>query len=176
MDRTNATPMFNCSLESRQLADFLIKFAAKRDFAAVVSWEELTKAAGVNVKEKGHVLQTAKRIALREARADFGTVRGVGIKLLDSRGVISEAGENLTGRVRRLTTRGLQRMANVEYDTLEDTDKIRHNTYASFLGVCRMMTNKTSRKRLEGAVSQAQARLPVKETFRLFGAAPNGDE
>lgn len=174
MTNVNQTPMFNCSLESRQLADYLIKFAAQRDYTTTLTYEELSRAAGVNVREKASVLQTAKRIALREAKADFGPVRGIGIQLLDSRGLIA-VGESILSRVRRATTRGLYRVANVEYETLDDSEKIRHNTNASFLGVVRMMTNKSSRKRLEGAVSQAQAKLPVKETFRLFGVAPNGD-
>lgn len=169
------TPVFSCSLESRQLADFLIKRAASKNYTTIITWSELSRAAGVDVKEKGHVLQTARNIALRESQADYGTVRGQGIVLLDSKGLIG-VGESLLGRVRRATTRTLRRLANVQYDTLDDTDKVRHNANASFIGVMRMMTNTQSRKRLEGAVSQAAAKLPVKETFKLFGAAPSSDE
>lgn len=169
------TPVFSCSIEARQLADFLITRAAAKDYSTVITWDELSRYAGVDVKKKGHVLQTARNIALREAQADYGTVRGQGIVLLDSKGLIG-VGESLLCRVRRASTRTLRRLANVQYDTLDDTDKVRHNANASFIGVMRMMTNTQSRKRLEGAVAQAAAKLPVKETFRLFGAAPNSDE
>jgi hypothetical protein len=55
-------------------------------------------------------------------------------------------------------------------------DQLAGRNAVLFIGVMRMMTGRSSRKRIEGAVAQANAKLPVKETFRLFGAAPNGDE
>jgi hypothetical protein len=170
----NKTPSFSCSMESRQLADWLIKQAEAGDHERIIPWEELSKAAGVDVKVKTHVLQTARNRAIKEAGVDYGTVRGQGVQLLDSRGLIG-VGESNLASTRRRTRKALTRMAHVKFNELTESDKIRHNAVASFNGVMLMMTGKASRKRLEGAVANAQAKLPVKETFLLFGAAPNGD-
>jgi hypothetical protein len=168
-------PNFLCSMESRQLADWLIERGSKKDHKEIVTYEELEKAAGVDVRQKRHILQTARAIAIREAGVDYATVNKQGIMLLDSTGVVG-VGESVIGRVRRCTTKVLKRLAWVEFDTLSESDKIRHNANASFIGVMRILTGKSSRKRIEGAVAATQSKLPVKETFKLFSAAPNSDE
>jgi hypothetical protein len=167
------TPSFAISIEARQLADWLIKQAATADYERVISYEELSKAAGCNVLAKRNVLMTARNRAQLEAAAVFGTIIGVGVKLLTSSETISIGDHHLT-HVRKASTKTLRKLATVKYDELSETDKVRHNTNASFIGAMRLMTNASSRKRLEGAVANAQAKLPVKETLRLFGAAPNG--
>jgi len=171
---TTQTPSFACSIEARQLADWLMKQATAADYDRIITYQELSKAAGCDVVAKRNVLQTARNIAQREGSVLYGTVNGLGVKLLDSTGIVGIGDHTLT-HIRKTSTKTLRKLSLVKYEDLTDGDKIRHNCNASFIGAMRLMTNTSSRKRLEGAVATAQAKLPVKETLRLFGAAPNGD-
>ena len=172
---TSHTPSFACSIEARQLADWLMKQAAAADCDRIITYDELSKAAGCDVVSKRNILQTARNIAQREAGVVYGTINRLGVKLLDSTGIVGIGDHPLT-HIRKTSTKTLRKLSLVKYEELTDVDKVRHNCNASFIGAMRLMTGASSRKRLEGAVAQAQAKLPVQETLRLFGAAPNGKE
>jgi hypothetical protein len=170
------TASFACSIEARQLADWLIKQSATADYERIITYDELGTAAGCDVVAKRNILQTARNIAQREGGAVYGTVNGIGIKLLNNSEIVG-IGDHTLAHIRKTSTKTLRKLSIVRYDELTEVDKVRHNCNASFIGAMRLMTNTSSRKRLEGAVATAQAKLPVQETLRLFGAAPpNGNE
>lgn len=172
----DSPPIFQCSVETRELADFLIATAPKVDCETVISYEQLSKVAGCDVQKKNSILQSARNIALREGRVWYGTVRGEGIRKLDNHELSAEGEDGRQG-ILRLASRKLRRMAVTEFEKLTDEQKIKHNASASLLGAFHLMGRKTSMKRLEKAVVNASARIPMRGVMRLFGgAASNGEK
>jgi hypothetical protein len=167
-------PSFVCGIEPRSLADWLIKQAAAKDYDRVITYSEMSDVAGVDVQEKRGVLTTARNVVHREAGLVFGTVIGQGVKLCTSAEIVG-IGDHALRHVRKTTGKAIRKMASVKFEELSSVDQVRHNTTVSFLGAMRLMTNASSRKRLEGAVAAKQARLEVRDTLNLFGGAPNGE-
>jgi hypothetical protein len=154
-------------MEARQLADFLIAHAAKQNFDTVLSYEQLSKVAGCDLRVKRGIVQTARNICLREANAWFATVWREGIKLATPHEASAE-GESGRLSIVRTATRSLRKMAVVKYEALDESQKVTHNLNASILGAVRLMNNRSSRKKIEGAVAQASEKIPTKSLFRLF--------
>lgn len=166
---------FTCSLETKQLADHLTKLAKTGDTTTVYSYESLSKAAGANVRVKRHILRSAIHIVARDTGAQFGTVKGEGIKLLTA-SEIEAYGPQSIQHVRKHTTRTLERLSRVQYDELTAAEQIAHNTNASIIGAMRLMTHRQNIKKVEGAVTHEQAKIDEQSIMRLFGPPTKKDD
>ena len=156
------------SIETRQLADFLSEESEKKDCNTVIPYDTLSEKAGVDVRDKPNVLQSARRIVLREKNVWYGTVRGEGIKLCTSR---EASGEGESGRrsIVRTANRSLRKMGTANYNELTQEEKTYHNVNASLLGAVGLMNTRSSRKRLEGAVKVSEAKISMGDMIKLFG-------
>jgi len=158
---------FNASVESQQLGKFLIEHAAKADYDTVLSYAALSKAAGCDVKDKFHVLQTARKIAQRECGGLYGTVRGEGIKLLTPTEEVGIGHAAIT-HIRRKSTKTLRQLVHVKYDQLDDSGKVAHNVNASVLGAMRVLGTAKARDRIQGAATEATDKIQMDGIARLF--------
>jgi hypothetical protein len=168
----NQTPRFQCSLHTRALADFLIKHAATNDTETVLSYAQLSKVSMVDVLAKRHVLQSARRICLRECNAWFVTINQMGVKLATPLEASAE-GEHGRQSIVRNAQASLRRMAAAKYEHLTEQGKISHNVNASVLGAVCLVNQAKNRKRIEGAVINSNSKIDTQSLLRLF--QQNGD-
>lgn len=134
----------------------------------VVTYSELSGLIKRDVQqEAASVLASARRVTQREHRAVFGAVIKVGLKRLDSAGIVGfgEAGIAKMHRVSRRTSRAL---ACAEYETLTNADKVRFNTSASLLGAMELATKPSRIRALSDAVARASDKLPTAQVLQLF--------
>lgn len=162
----NPRPRFKSSIETRELYDRLSKLAV----GEMVTYEELSKLLGVKSvrASAAAALNYARHMAQRDHRIVTDAVWGVGIKRLsDSEAVAASSGT--FSRIRRTAKRGIDRTTAVEFDTLSNEDKIRHNAAVSGLGVLRYLSKPKEIKKLEAAVNASQTgQLPIGRTLELF--------
>jgi hypothetical protein len=98
-------------------------------------------------------------------------VSNEGVKCLTDTEIVAEAHGDIT-TVHRRSVRGLRKIAAVrEFDKLSDSDRIKHNAFASVLGVLGHVTRTKQVALIEAAVSGSQQQLAVNRTLRaLLGA------
>ena len=152
--------------ETQLLADRLLKTQP----GELVSYEELSKIAGMDVRPGGPGygrLGSARNIALCEGRILLEPVAGEGIKRIvpeEQAGL----GPKYVSTLKRASRRRLRKLAAVEYDKLNDQQRTQHNVAASVLGCVEVFTRPKSLEKLTGAVQQATAKLPIGDTLKLF--------
>jgi hypothetical protein len=162
-----AVMRFEMTYEAQQLSAHLVEHAKAKDYETVLTYEALSRVAGCNVQERRHILDTARRVAQREAGALFGVVAGTGIKLLEPTEQVA-AGVDDVARIRRHAGRALNKARCVEYDKLSNTERVQHNMTASMLGAFRLISSKQASDKLEGAIKQTADKLPPKDMLKLF--------
>ncbi|TAL03529.1 MAG: hypothetical protein EPO08_03925 [Rhodospirillaceae bacterium] len=148
---------------------FLYERLKQAAIGDLVKYEELSAIISRDVQNDGrHYLVTARRMALRRDRIVFGVVTNVGFKRLNDIEIVS-TGENVTGRIRRLSRRGLHTITAVgDFAAMPNEVRIRHNAYASVFGAIAFATKEASVKRVKEAVGSSQARLPIAGTLEAF--------
>lgn len=152
------------SIDAQTLFDRLIECQV----GATLSYADMNRLIGRDVQHDGHgVLQTARRKALRERRYVFGTISKVGIKRMNDIEIV-DGGQYDLDHIRRQSKRAARKLASVDFNTLPNDKKIRHNAFMSVLGVLTQMTGASSVKQIEQKVGSAQLRLSVDETLAAF--------
>lgn len=128
----------------------------------IVSYEELSKAIGRDVQNGArHILHSARRRLLAQDRIVFGVVTDVGLKRLDDHGIVGTAGQRLR-HIRRTATMGAREMSSVQdFAALPNDTKVQHNAGLSVFGILRHVTRSQTMLKLEGAVREANDKLPL---------------
>jgi hypothetical protein len=152
--------IFEISMETQKLVD-LLKSAG--DF---VSYDELTKACGRDVRDEGMGnLHSARRVVMREYQHVWDTVRGEGLKRLKGEAVVA-AGKHSLQRIHREAKRGAEKIACVEYDKLPRDAQVSHNATAAMLGALFSLSGNRSVAKLEQKSADATQRLSLDETLK----------
>lgn len=155
------------SIDTKVLFDRLIT----ANVGDVIPYSELTELIGRDVRGSAiWALGGARRKAFRERSFVFAAVRNEGVKRLSDLEIV-DTGEDTASRIHRMSRRGAQRlMAVADFNALPNESKIRHNTYASLLGMTAHVTKNTQVKRLAAKIEKTQAQLPLQRTLEAFSA------
>ena len=134
-----------------------------------ITYQELSVICGRNVQHEGRGnLTTARRMAQRNDNKVFGVVINEGVKLLGDQAIVDSC-YGTSSKIRRMAKREAIRQTCVEdFDALSSEHKARHNAAISMYGALSLMTRQKQILKLEEAVKDAQAKLPLKKTLELF--------
>lgn len=157
--------LFRMAFETRML---LNKLRASGD---EVSYEELSKVAGVDVQKEGYSnLKTARTIMQREDGVVWDVKRGVGLVRL-KHGEIVESGSDTRSRIHKTAEKGLKRLECADYSQLTRPQQVQYNAEMSVHGVlCSISSNKSFLK-AERASGNQSRQLNIGETLELFGSS-----
>lgn len=161
---THKQPSFKLSLDSQMLYE-RIRGANEGE---VISYEDLSKVVGRDVRKKRGALITAQRLALSEHAIVFGTIVKEGIKRLSAREIV-ESSPAVTKKIARAARRQIRKLTSIR-ETLSGDALVRHNTHVSLMGTLAHICSAPSVKALEGKVANYQKVLPVAKTLEHFRA------
>lgn len=168
---TQKPPMFQISVDTQLIVDRL----EKANVGDRITYQEMGKIIQRDVQNEARcILDSARRILMNQKRVVFETVRMEGIKRLADNELV-HTGENTRTQIRRITRRGLKKLACVQnFDGLTNVEKIKHNTEASVLGMLHQMSKPKTAARIESRVAEKDNKVSMKEALTLLGA--NGSE
>lgn len=149
---------FELSADSKTLASVLLE--AKKD--DTITYERLSKAIGRDVRGDGAgSLQTARRIAQREQRMVFDSVRGVGLKRLQDADIV-DLSDKARDHMRRTARRTAKKLVCVDFDDLTNEKKVKHNAALSMMGALAELTTEKSLLKLQANVEHSRTdQLPA---------------
>lgn len=145
---------------------------AKCAIGDTVAYADLSAVGGVDVQGTGRGnLMSARRIVLAEHRMVFGAVHRVGLKRLDSVGIVDAANAAIHQQ-HRAAHRGLRKLACAEYESLDNAGKLAHNVAVSHLGMVCALTKQTAVRALASAIAarETPAKLSIAKTLEVFQA------
>lgn len=158
-------PNFEMGIDSRMLYDRL-KLA---EVGEVVEYDEMSKIIDRPVQGDGRgSLNTARKAASRDDGIIFGTIRKVGLKRLSDAEIVGKQDQRRR-HVKKTAESGFNELGRIQsYEKLSAQDKVRHNATASIFAAVSHVTKPSSMKRIEIKVAEAQAKLPIASTLKLF--------
>ena len=158
------------TVDARILLDRLKKAA----FGEELTYQELNDLIMRDVQgEARGILNTARHRCLIDHKVVFGTIRNIGIKRLNP-SEISKSPETAIEHIKKTSRKELRKTACLtqdEYESLDNDDKIKLNTYRSSLGVIAHFTKPAQQKKLYAAVTEQQTALPIMRTLEVFKSA-----
>lgn len=162
----NQKTTFELSVDTQLLYRHLVEHEATE---VPITYEELSELIGRDVqREARHLLQSARRRALKRDRIVFGTVTGVGLRRLSDEEVAA-TGESFLKRIRRTARRASETVTCVQdFEKLPADAKAKHNATLSLAGVLRHFTQPRRVLQLEEKVLDSSHALPTAETIKLL--------
>lgn len=139
----------------------------KAEIGDIVTYEEMTKSIGRDVREFAHAsIRSALRAAERqgiifEARPNVGYVR------LNDAEIVKKSDADKTS-IRKKTERAMDRLGVVKFDELSDADKKKHTVTSAQLGAIRMFSTSSATKKIESKVKGSSSVIPIGETLKMF--------
>ena len=153
------------SIESQKVIERL-GWCEPGDF---VSYQELSQIAGGDIQDgKYFALDTGRKRLERDRSYVFATVKNEGVKRLTDEEIVRTSEIGIT-KVRREARRSVRKLVCVDFDTLTNVAKIKHNARLSVFGALAIVTSAKKQRLIEQAVSETKTRLDVGQTLRLFG-------
>lgn len=154
-------PLFRQSLETQKL----IKLLSDESHDDTFTYNELSDAAGTDVRRHRGCLETARKSLLRDKQIVFEAIPGVGLKRADD-AMIVDARTSDMSRIRNVARRGLKKLACVrDFAQLNGDKQIRFNLLTSGLGMLYHITTPNAQAAIEQVVIQKKTKLPVEETL-----------
>lgn len=151
------TPMMQASAEAKVLASML----AECQVGDVVTYDALTAAIGRDVTgPQRHVLETARRLVMRERRMVFDCVQKVGLKRLSDTEIVALS-DRTRDHLRRATRRTVKKLTCVDYDAMPREQQTKHNAAISMLGVIAELSTEKSLERLSVQIEKTGTDLPI---------------
>ncbi len=132
----------------------------------VVTYDELSKIMGRDVREhcSGN-LQTARR-TLRNEKIHFDTVSRVGLNRLTFEEAVHST-QSCIDRSRNAAKNGLKILENVEFSELSPISQKEHLAKSAQLAAIKLFGGSNAGKKIEAKVDGKQ--LAIGETLKLFG-------
>ncbi len=157
--------LFEASVETRLLFSHLQKHCA--DSYDVVSYDELSRVAGIDVCDGGRgYLRTARSMLQREGMV-IECVRGEGVRRLRDPETV-RTGQRDVDVIRRRATRAMRRVSAVDFEKLSPDDNRVLNVHLAQLGVLKLMSTAKSQTKIEGMVEKVDRKLSTKQVLALF--------
>lgn len=125
-----------------------------------ISYGAMSKAIGRDVLQHRGALYKALKQCMTDRRMVFSVVRDVGYKRLDDAEIVATGADGIK-RLRRAGRRSAQKLACVQFDALAPELRTAHNARMTVFALVGEVTDSTSIKRVERAVSDANSALPA---------------
>ncbi len=134
-----------------------------------ISYEALERIVPGRDLRKAHryLLDTARRMAMKDGDVVTGCVSGKGVKRLTNEEILDIA-ECTIGHIRRSSKKGAYKTLKADYEKLDEEGKARFNTGLSVLGAISQFTTNKVMNAVGDSVAAAKNRLPMAETLGLF--------
>lgn len=165
---------FETSLDTQMIYDHLA--TCKGQPGKTVTYDELTELLGKDVREKARSnLYGALKMVQRDYRLVFENIPKVGFRVMEDRQIPTTWGSTIK-HIRRVTTRGIDRLACVEdFNVLTPQEQAAHNTGVCILGAMRLMTEPKKVKQLTAKVAEYQKVLPLSKTLGFFAGSSSNE-
>jgi len=118
------------SVNAIELSNLLLS----AETGAVLTYQQMNEAAKCDVQLRNTVLQTARRIAQRDKQLVFGTISGVGIKLLSDEEIPDE-GVSAMKRSRNIAKKGMKALSCADLSKMTPETKVKAITTKTVLGL-----------------------------------------
>ena len=142
---------------------------AEANIGDLVTYEKLSQAIGRDVRQFAiNSLRSARHILLKNKRMVFGVETNEGLRRLNDNQIV-DSSESDRRRMRRLSTRSLQKLSVVNFDGLTDEKKRQHVVASAQFGAVQMFASKNATKRIQSNVSNDRTTLAIGETLKMFG-------
>lgn len=135
-----------------------------------VSYQELDRLTGCNVRLRRNVLTTSINKLLAEQAMVFVAERGKGIRLLLNEEIPSLGARDIR-RIGRISKRCIRRLTATDYDKLSEQKRIEHNTHMTLLSLMQRGSTAKSLSLVQEAVTKRTNPLPLGDTLKLFSAS-----
>lgn len=133
-------------------------------------YDELSKIISRNVQLYGmQFIYTAEKMALRDHRMVFVTVKNVGIRRLLNDEIPEIIGRTAIRRIRKESKRSAKKIVAADFATLTNESKIQHNMSLSVLGAFAQMTNTKTIKAIKHEIQANEInQLSYAKTLEMF--------
>lgn len=138
----------------------------------VVPYAELSKIIGREVTDKARAnLQSARRRALKEDSIVTEAVFGVGIKRMTDVSIVEHTGDQVRRKIRRASKIAVKKLTCVEFDSLTNPQKIKHNAEVSQLSTVYAFSDNSTHKKITKKVEETNKTEPlaIAATIAAFG-------
>lgn len=155
--------------EASNDVQLLVERLQKVGVGETATYRELSQLVGRDVRIHRHLIDSARRILLRDHNLVFRSVVNEGYKRLDDAEVVDTVTTDRKKRIRRQAKYAVRELSSVKYDCLDKQRQINHNAGMAMFGVMIQATDKSSIKRLQEKVANAGGKIDVKGTLQLIG-------
>lgn len=146
----------------------LVKLLMRVSVGETVTYTSLSKAVGVDVQARRHLLDSARRIAMRDHNAVFAAEVSVGLRRLSDVETVTLIPESRRRRIHSQAKRGIREVATVDYARLPADKQVAHNVGMAVLGALHMGSDRTAVRRIAHQVENGK--LPAMDgTLKLVG-------
>lgn len=153
------------SVDTRFVADAM----KKTQPGETISYETLNAACGRDVRAARHLIESARRILLRDHSMVFRCVPNEGYIRLEDEKIVEVANTDRREKMRRQAAAAIKELGCVKYDSISETHKASHNTGMALFGSLYQATSKQSVKKLHERVANAGGQIDVTGTLKLIG-------
>ena len=158
-------PDFTASIDSTAIA----KAMSAIQVGDKITNDEIVKLCGRPINRLRGAISTALGIVQREKRAVFASLRGVGYVRLDDSQIV-DTFDQANKRIRRIASRSAKKIVCVNYESLPNAAKIKHNAALSLIGAMAEMASIGSIRRIEKRITECGSSLPAaKAAIEAFG-------
>lgn len=157
------SPMFKRSAEVGWIVAKLRELGPKE----TISYEELSRVAGEDVRSKPWMLNSARNVLRAEDQVEFDVERGIGLIRCDSIG----AADVVEGRARRVTSaarKGLKVSTCVHVPDLPPEKKTMFLSRQAYLALASAVGKAKKMRRLEAAVAVKQKQLSMHDMLEAL--------
>ena len=134
----------------------------------VITYREISRAAGVDILDHRHILQSARRILFNDIGAVFDAEQRIGLRRCTDIGKVSGAAA-IDRKLRRAAKRGIARLDAVQdFDSLSRDLKTEHQLRKTVFSMHEHLQRAGARKKILDQVTAAQAALPPTVALSLF--------
>lgn len=158
MKTENNTPTFERSPETVAILELL------KNRIAFISYESMSKVAGVEVTGGSNYFQAAKKMAVRDHGILYETVRKVGARLVSSNDTPTVASKSLK-KVNRECNRGRMKLRTAKRGEMSEEAVRKADSLDACLGGLSMFTKHNQRKKIQEAAVDANTWKENAEVF-----------
>lgn len=133
----------------------------------LVSFAELSAAISRPVAGDCYNLQSALRMARRDAGILFSNVHGQGYRRMTDTDIVI-SGENDIARLRRATRRSMERQMMADASALPPDQRLKQLSTMAVLGALHQFSSRKALTAVTKAVTATGRELPLAETLKLF--------
>jgi hypothetical protein len=138
----------------------------------IITYNTLSGIAGENSQLKARgTIESARKILHRDYNIDFITLTNIGLKRAENSEIVTHSKKYIS-RSRNSIKKGCSIYQCLNYDGLNNEEKVHANTTSSMLGVLELITRPKIIKRIEQEVRKhnepLQLETTLQETLKLF--------